>query len=190
MDDKELVALWQGQPLGESRVNMEQVIKQASSFQRTVRNRNLREYVAAAIIVVWAGVSLARMQAPLLVHLGGVCSAIGAIFVVVSLRRRGHAAGDPPLAASTSEVMRWHRAQLLRQRDLLSSVPRWYLAPFVPGMVLIILGRWLEHPEQWPRMLAVSLSMVLVGVAVALLNRYGARKLNQRIVALDRELDG
>ena len=33
---------------------------------------------------------------------------------------------------------------LIRQRDAIASVGVWYLAPFAPGMTLLLLGRWFQ----------------------------------------------
>jgi hypothetical protein len=188
-DEKRIVDLWQDQPLAEWRLNMELVLKQAGTFQRKIRNRNAREYVGAAVVVIWTATSTVMSEAPPLVKTGGVLIGIGALVVATILRLRGHAA-LPPVAEPTSEVVRWHRSELVRQRDLLRSASLWYLGPFIPGLVLVFAGRWLERPDKWlPISLAAAL-VALVFAGIALLNLWGARKLDQQIAALEHELEG
>jgi hypothetical protein len=127
-------------------------------------------------------------EAPPLVKAGGVLIGIGALVVATILRLRGRAA-QPPVAAPTSEVVRWHRSELVRQRDLLRRASLWYLGPFVPGTGLVFAGRWLERPDKWLPVSLAAAFVVLVFVGIALLNLWGARKLDQQIAALGQELE-
>jgi hypothetical protein len=76
------------------------------------------------------------------------------------------------------------RAELIRQRDLLRSVWGWYLLPFVPGLLLILVGVALERPERrdW---LAPGIVAAVTFVGIGLLNQRVARKLQRRLDDLD-----
>lgn len=138
----------------------------------------------------WAGV-FASGAAPGLVKAGVGLIALGGVVVAAVLHRRGHAARqEPALHASTREVARWHLAELERQRELLSNVPRWYLGPFVPGVLVVLAGAWRASPEQGPRVGLTALAMAAVFLGVAALNRRAARQLGERIDALRRSLEG
>jgi hypothetical protein len=39
-------------------------------------------------------------------------------------------------------LLAFHQRELARQRDILRAVPYWYLAPFVPGMVVSAVSKW------------------------------------------------
>jgi hypothetical protein len=186
-EEQRLVSLWQNQPLSENEMSMQMVMDRATKFQRKIRFRNLTEYVAGGVVMVWAALSVVQSQAPVLIKVGSALLGLGALFVVTFLRLRGHAAyAEPPLAQPTRELVSWHRAELVRQRDLLRSVPRWYLAPFLPGMILILVGGWLKEPEKAWRVGLTAAMVAAVFAGVAWLNRRGARKLDERA----RELEG
>jgi hypothetical protein len=185
-DEKKIRDLWQGQPLSEKEIDMELVMKSAGKFQRRIRLRNALEYAAGGSVMAYAAHFALRAPAPPLEKAGMVLLGLGALVVVTVLRRRGHAGGDPPLAAPTGELLAWHRSELARQRDLLRSVPLWYLGPFVPGMLLTFFGRWQAKPEQLQSQ-AISLSIVvLVFAGVWVLNVMGAKKLERKLRELDQ----
>jgi hypothetical protein len=182
---KKIVELWQNQPLLQKEIDMEMVINSATKFQRRIRRRNFLEYAGGAFVVAWAVYFALLTSAPLLEKVGLVLTGLGALVVVNVLRKRGRAGGDPPLDAPTLQIVAWHRAELARQRDLLRSVPLWYLGPLVPGVLVTFLGRWLVSPER-----AVSLAsslgvVVLVFGGVWVLNAVGAKQLERKIRELD-----
>jgi hypothetical protein len=181
-EDDELRELWkQEEPRMD--ITVEEVAARAAKFQRTIKWRNVREYAAAAFMIVWMAWSM-KDPMPILVRIGSVLLAAGVVFVVVTLRRRGRAAHQDAGAAPTSQVLRSLVAELRRQRDLLRDVPRWYLAPFVPGFLLIAIGRFLEQPEKWPVQVRFLLSTAAIFAFVAWLNRRAARNLDKEIAKL------
>lgn len=184
-EEKNIADIWQEQPLAESEIDMAVIMKKAHLFQRKIRSRNLTEYVAAAAVVAWTGHTALTSQAPWLVKAGGVLIGLGAIAVASFVHLRGHAArAEPPLTAPTREVVGWHRSELVRQRDLLRSVPRWYLGPFVPGLVLTLVGLWLADSGGVGRVGLGAAFVALVFAGVAWLNTRGARKLDEQIEEL------
>ena len=108
------------------------------------------------------------------------------LFVAWQLHRRGSTKSTPQPGESLVEA---YRRQLIRQRNALRTVGIWYLAPFVPGMALIMLGRWYtmraparaEIAQDRAIILASSAFVVLVMAAIWLLNLRGARRLQKRI---------
>lgn len=157
-------------------------------FRRRIRRRDRIEYVAG---LLGAGVFAV---AALLIPDWGVrvgCAAIilGMLIVLRNLWRRRPAAPD---AAFGAPSLAFYRAILVAQRDSLASVWRWYLAPPVPGMVLVLLAVLRSSAERmplWAAILGVTLTalpVVAIFWGIHRLNRTAARRLDAMIAALDR----
>ena len=181
-----LQSLWQDQPAEGRAMSLDELRYRSRRLTRIVSRRNLREYVAGAMVAV--ACAYLALTAPLpLVRAGAVLSEVGVIFIVYYLHRHGAARAMPADMALTS-CLQFHRGELERQRDLLRGVWKWYLAPLLPGLILFYLASILAHPEHASRgwwFLAGSLVVfVLIGEA----NRYAANRLQARIDALERDL--
>jgi hypothetical protein len=188
--DENLIHRWQNQPLSESELDMQLVINQAQQFQRKIRVRNLTEYLGCAILVAWTGSVALRSAAPPLIRAGAILLALGALAVAIILRLRGHAAKrEPPLTAPTEEALSWHRAELVRQRDLLRGAPLWYLGPLVPGVAATLLGAGLASPGQGLRIALSAALVVVVFIGIALLNLRAAKKLDRQIAELEQAIE-
>jgi hypothetical protein len=176
-----LQALWQSQPHGERQISVEQVREWAGRLERRVARRNLREYVGAVVVVLGYGLIGWRVPAAS-VRLGAGLVIAAAIFIVYTLHTKGSSA-SLPADAGTISSLEFFRAQLERQRDLLRSVWRWYLLPFVPGGLVLMIGRVVAEPSHTLRVVAFGGSVLLLMLGVHALNRYGANRI-QRV--LDR----
>ena len=114
------------------------------------------------------------------------CSSVAAVtFIVYHLHRYGSARVMPAEMGLTN-CLQFHRAELERQRDLLRSVWKWYLAPLVPGMLLVYVGSALARPEHASRALLGLAGTVAVFVLIGDLNRRVANRLQARIDALEK----
>jgi hypothetical protein len=105
--------------------------------------------------------------------------------LVWQLHRRASAKRVPEAGEAAVD---FYRAELTRQRDALRSVGVWYIAPVVPGMTLLLMGRWFQsHATKWPVgadhfiILLCAAVAVLVFLAIWLLNQRGADRLQRRI---------
>lgn len=129
----DLKALWRDQPLEETPPMTLEFIH-ARAFQSRVRRRNVIEYVACAVVVAVFGAYVAVLPYTVLRIASGLTVA-AALLVAWQLWRRA-AARPPPHA----DALSFHRAELVRQRDALRSAWLWYLAPFMPGLGLFMVG--------------------------------------------------
>lgn len=157
----------------------------ALAFDERIDRRNTIETAAGALgIAGWAGVLWWSPSG--VMQLGSAMVIMGAIFVLWQLQRRTGRRGTPPEALGDASLQ-YHRAELTRQRDALSSVWRWYVAPLVPGTLMFYWGAVERFPDisWWP---AIAGAAGIVA-AVLVLNRLGARRLQRQIQALDRLLD-
>jgi hypothetical protein len=166
---------------------LEEVRKGADKFYRTIRLRNRIEYVACIVVVAAFG-SYAFTLPHVLQKLGSVLVVLATFYVAWQLHRRASAV--PPETAGTMPLLLFARAQLARQRDALRSIFWWYMLPFIPGVVVMLIGNWLDPKfaltgaPAWVRWL-VFVGMIAIMGGIWGLNQTGARKLQRRIDEID-----
>lgn len=178
--------LWQEQERQPMEVAVDRIARDAASFRRAIRRRNVREYAASAIVVVVFG-AYAALADTVLYRVACAMIIAGTIHVAYYLRR--HGSSEPgELAACTVDHLASHRRQLERQRDLLASIWRWYLGPLVPGLVLFAVSLPFEQSRSgrsaWIGTAVVLSIGAAVFVGLARLNRMAARQLQRKIDAL------
>ena len=180
--DEDLQALWQSQRRGEDGISLDEIRRRARRLERLVTWRNLAEYLAAAIVVPafgwigWTGPSV-------MIRAGAALMITATIFVVHRLHAQGAAASLPADLAGAGSLA-FYRAQLERQRDLLRSVWSWYLLPFAPGWLLLLIGRARAQPERIASVRALAVEVAVCAVGIHVLNRRAAARLQRRIDAL------
>lgn len=188
--------LWQNQPQESPHVSLDDLRRKMDRFERKIRWRNIREYIAGAIVVVGFGYYLWRFS-ELLLRIGSGLTIVGALYVMFQLHRR--AFSEPrPADLGRSNYIEFHRRELVRQRGALQAVWSWYLLPFVPGLAVFLAGlvqsamsaaQFAGHPLsalQVAGFITGSVSLVVVVfVGVWMLNRWCATKLQAQIGELD-----
>ena len=191
MSDRDpLQTLWTQQKEEEFTMSLADVQNRASTFQSTIRRRNLIEYLAAALVVGIFAWMVVIIPVPV-VQIGAAMIAAGAVYVAYKLHTLA-GAGEPDMAQS---VVTFHRAELVRQRDALKSVWRWYLAPFIPGALVFVGGTQFSSDINMPlvaRLLGLGTSLGIFAVifgGIFWLNQRAAKKLDAEIVQLD-EVEG
>ncbi len=186
--DRRMNELWQSQPTEGVRMSVEQIQASAGKFQRKIQFRNIREYVAAVTVLVFAGFEFWH-AGPLLVRVGFGLIAAGTFYLIWHLLSRGSARTLPEDAGRTSFI-EFQRGELTRQRDLLTSVWRWYLGPLVPGMAVLLVAFALANPGhlKHPSFVVVPEGIFFAACffVVAKVNATAARKLQRQIDELDQ----
>lgn len=185
--EDDLKRQWRAQPRPEAEFALEDIRRAASRLRRRVAMRNAIEYLACAVAALIFAFHLVNSPFPLM-RAGCVLMMAGAFVVAWQLHARASAQPGPVDCGAQSWVDH-QRAQLVRQRDALRTVAAWYIGPFVPGVVVFTWGRAAALGGDAPlaRVLVVNLVVAAVFVAVILINRHAARKLQQRIDLLDQE---
>jgi len=183
--------LWREQETEGTTVSPEEIRMKANKLYRRIRYRNLREYIGAGIVV--PAFAFFAWKAPSWVgRTGSALMIVAALFVVWQLHRRG-AVRAPLQSDSAMDLLDFYLGELRRQRDALKSVWRWYLAPFIPGMVTLSVGfyfqdhatgRTIESHHQF--IVLCSVSMALLFVIVWLLNAVAAARLQRQIDAIEK----
>lgn len=179
--------LWARQQIAPLRPSPEELGRLAHRLDRRVRLRNALEYGAGAIPILAFGAMAIAPVEPLM-RLAGAAIVLGVLVVMYGLHRR---AGASRVEDWATPILDHHRAQLVRQRDALESVWRWYLAPLVPGLALLFAGVWQIVRDNAGASAATAhiLPPVLIAgivfVGIHWLNRVAARRLTHAIDALD-----
>jgi hypothetical protein len=116
-------------------LSAETLPRHARLFQTFIRWRNARELIAVAVVVSMNVTDLREAQDLELVANGLIMS--GALFIGwFMLVRAG--SRQVPGDADAAALLRFHRGEIERQRNILRAVPYWYLLPFVPGLLVSI----------------------------------------------------
>jgi len=179
--------LWHDQGEEPIKMSVDEIRRKAQKFDRKIRRRNGREYIAAAFVVAIFGYYIRHFHEWFL-RIGSGLVIVGAVYMVLQLHRRGSAASEAADLGLTTGLA-FYRKELERQRALLSSVWRWYLGPFVPGLTVITLGAAITNPARSPYAWTFAGSYAgVVALAfwlVARLNQRAADKLQGQIDELN-----
>ena len=176
--------LWQGQKKEYDDMSLADIHMKARRFESKIQRRNALEYVACGVVIIGFGPAL--FTGPhWLMRAGAGLVMLAVPYVGWQLHRRGAAEG---LSAPGETLVDAYRRQLTRQRDALRSVGSWYLAPFVPGLVLLTVGMWLAPPRpgvpierKEASLLLGAAVMVVAFAAIWWLNQRGAKRLQRMI---------
>jgi hypothetical protein len=179
--------LWQNQKTEGLRMTVEQIRVSAGTFHHKIQARNVREYVVAIALIVFFSFEFWR-AGDLLVRVGFGLIIAGMVYLIWHMLSKGSWL-PLPKDAGLSSCIEFQRRQLEQQRDLLSSVWRWYLGPLIPGMAVLLFAFGHANPGhlKHPAFVIVPEAMffVVICVAIAMLNGRAARKLQRQIDELD-----
>ncbi|HEY6369961.1 MAG TPA: hypothetical protein VIX37_05240 [Candidatus Sulfotelmatobacter sp.] len=159
-----------------------EVLRQRSEmFEKKIRRRNIREDVASLLAAAGFGYFFVT-TGEVLVRIAYVLFIAGLGWVVFQLHRKASARTMPSaLGASTS--LHFFRSELERQRDAVQNAWPWYLAPLVPGFVILTAAyiRALPYPAGVARVAGLDGVVAVLFFLVWKMNQRAARRL-QRII--------
>lgn len=186
--------LWKGQDMTPQTLTPNMLESRSQRLESRIRNRNRFEYLAGGIVIIaslllggWLLLGGPVGQPDLMVGGGFVALALGALVSMIQLRRKTGGAMLPDGAQSSVNS---YRAELIRQRDALHSVFGWYIAPFLPGFLLIYGASFLDPSAVLWAVLLPAVITVAFLVWVVWANRRAAACIDEEIVALDQETNG
>ena len=174
--------VWQNQPLENKPMPLDEIRGKAQQFEKRVSRRNLREYIAGAVGLAIFTLYLFLFPSPM-ARAGSLLVIAGIVVIMIQIYKRA-SPGRLPADLALTASLEFHRRELVRQRDLLRSVLWWYIAPIVPGMVVLAVG-------VTPRHAAVAGALInavpLLGIFGLILwaNHRAARGLDRQIADLD-----
>ena len=160
-----------------------------TSFERTIRVRNIVEYIAGGFVTVLFGASsiAALVKGEYLVGGALTLTLLGIFVVMWNLYQR---AGNLDRRAEDPCLIHLRR-QYERQHTFLRNVPRWYLGPLVPGIIMLYAAIAYEVAQvstwaialdgiKWP--LAYSVGLFAL---IAAANWFAARSIKRKIDTID-----
>jgi hypothetical protein len=175
-------SVWQNQPLENKPMPLEEIRRQARQFENRIQSRNLREYAGGAVGVAVFTYYLFMFPSPI-ARAGSVLSIAGMLLIMAQIYRRA-APGKMPADLAWTGSLGFHRRELVRQRDLLRSVWRWYIGPIVPGLVVFTAGTMPKHGPWWMFLVLALFYLVVLG-GIVWINYRAAKRLDRQIAELD-----
>ncbi|HVL68359.1 MAG TPA: hypothetical protein VM364_13945 [Vicinamibacterales bacterium] len=152
--------------------DMVNLLGKLDALERGVRRRDVREYVAACLVMAIFGWMAATAPDPL-TRTGALTVVFGSMFIIVWSRRATGAsprrafAGDLPLAQFCARELERVEAQI----RLLRGVWWWYLAPTVVGILLMVAPR----PQAGWVKLGTALVVLAVAAVIYMMNLAAAK---------------
>ena len=184
MESDDMRNIWQSQGGPAAPLSLEELRKKGAKFRSRIVWRNVREYVGAAFVVGWFGYCAWAADTGWR-RLGSALVVAGAFYLAFELHRRASASAAPGELAWRS-CADFHRAQLVRQRDALSSVWKWYLGPLVPGLAILMGSGCVTAFRH--SITAGLLSLIPLG-AVALMLWFVGRLNRNAAAGIQRQID-
>ena len=176
--------VWQNQSVDNAAMPLEEIRRRAQKFQSKIAWRNRREYLGAAIVVITFGYYIYKFPYPM-IRAGSALIIAGTLYVIYQLHRRASPQTLPSELALVGSV-EFYRRQLVRQRDALQSVWKWYLSPLIPGLLVFTAGIPWGRPDPHRRSGAFYFAFIaIVFLGIWWLNRRAAARLDRQIAELD-----
>jgi hypothetical protein len=160
-------------------MSLEQVRMRAQRFETRIRRRNIREYVASAIVIVVFSAYVVLLPT-LLFRVGSALIIPGALVFLYNLRKRAAIRTLPEDLALVSS-RDFYRQQLEQQRDAVRTVWLWGLLPFLPGLAIFIMGAYLLPLHGVTVGMGMTVLMTSTFLGVWWLNVRAARRLQRTI---------
>jgi hypothetical protein len=183
--ENSVLEIWQSQPVEVTKMSAEVLHKRASKLEHRVWWRNTREYVASLVAAVLLAYSFHTAHDVLSRFAFGLFF-MGLLWMVVQLHRKG-SAKSMPTGVDTVTSLHFYRVEVERQRQLVTSVWSWYLAPLVPGFVVYTVGQAIRvpHPAAWVKLALLDAMVALMFFLIWKLNMRTARCLDRMIHELN-----
>ena len=177
--------LWQSQPVEVTKMSVEEIRRRAGKFERKIRWRNIREYVASLIAAALMGYFYITAD-DVASRVTFALFIVAMLWIVIALHRMG-SARRTPVDVDTLTTQQFYRAELERQLAVVKNVWWWYLAPMVPGMVGCTIAYLMKthHHGTWAGLAFMDGLFVATFYGVWKLNIRAARCLERMIKDLD-----
>jgi hypothetical protein len=173
--------LWQSQQTEHVPITLSEIHDKSSAFQTKIKRRNLIEY-AACVVVVLGFLPGVLDRVSWMMQAGSALIILATVFVAWQLHQRASAERTPETGGALTD---FYRTQLTRQRDAVGSIAAWYIAPFVPGMTLLLTGVWFVRGSNHLFVLFTGALVIVVFAGIWWLNQHAAARLQRQLDAVE-----
>jgi len=180
LPDNDIRNVWQNQPAENIPMPLEEIRRKDRQFEKRINRRNLREYIGGAIGIAAYTFYIFKFHS-LMIRAGSVLVIAGVLYILIQIYKRASPDQLPADLAFTASL-EFHRRELVRQRDLLRSVWRWYIGPIVPGLAVFSAG---IMPHSVVAMAFCWSFFLIVFGLIVWVNHRAAARLDRRIAELD-----
>lgn len=189
--------IWQSEQGTQAMPSIEELRSKSEKFHRKIKLRNRIEYVAGFFAFLWFG--WIAVMGPLpwtppeipanIVRLGSGLLVCGIMVAMWQLHKRTNPL-LPPEDRGIHSALQFQRKELVRQRDAISYYFFWYILPFVPGFVVLMLVPLALSPTigepAWFAVLAKVSLIPLILAAIMWLSRHALHKMQLEIDKIDQ----
>ena len=173
--------LWQDQPVEGIKMSVDEIRRRAGKFERRIRWRNRREQVGCVIV---SGLFIYFLfdTNNVLFRIAYGLFVAAMVWVAVQLQRKGSVKSLPADMEAASSLL-FFRRELERQRDAIRNVWPWYLAPMVPGYLMLTVAYAISFPRpvRWLGVVAFDVFVVFMFIVIWKMNLKAARCLQRSI---------
>jgi positive regulator of sigma E activity len=180
MREQDLLRTWQQQPMVISPISIEQVQVKVLAFQRRTRIGYVLELIAAILVLLGYGAVVWSFP-NLWVKVGSALIILAGFFIFYQFHKRWNAR-VPPENLGT-QILQFHKQELIRRRDMLRSSWVWYISPLVPGMLIYWLGMLQANPQNPFNIIGIVICFATF-FGVGLFNEWRARRVQRQIDSL------
>ncbi len=176
--------LWLAQATQAPRISIEYIRHQATSHERGIRFRTAIGYVACVLacgIYGWYAWRVYSAKPLMLAALA--CYGLLTVYSMYRLHRHLVAQLNPA-DAGVLDTLRFHRAQLERQRDFRRGTWRWAAPGILPGLALQVASMIIDAVS-WKAIVHLIVVGSLVFAVGIVVGEFRARQSQRKIDALD-----
>ena len=174
--EQELKNIWQGSPQKEI-VKFEKskllidLNHDINKFEKSIKNRDRREIVAA-LIVIPVFIYYAYFYSHPLAKIGAIIISIAAFFVIYKLKQVQKIKKPIDITLSTKDQLIETRTYITKEMKLLDNILYWYLLPLSFGLVVFMMGLNMSLKK-----LLIEISIfVVLNIGIYILNKQSVKK--------------
>ena len=180
--DDPLRAMWREQPTKEiPEMSLDTLRARSGELARKVSRRKWGESIHGGVAIALAVLGVRAIHWPM-IQLACLLLAVGEAVVIVGMWRRS-APVPAPIDATGADFLAYYRGELARERDRLWTIASWYLAPVVPGLLVLFVGVPIALGLVTVAVISVA-SIALTYAVIIALYRRSARRIGREIAAL------